>query len=194
MIYYNKCYRVYNPLENHHAIIYTKGIYMKHLDVNTSVVKHLVELVDKYKLEEFTVTEDDLVIKIKGYESEEPLAPIQFAYAPQPPQYASPQAFLPQQSTMPDTSQSTAPSEDPSIVNITAPIVGVFYTSPSPDDEPFVKLHDRISVGDDIGIIEAMKVFSPIPAEVSGEVIEIVAKNGDLLQQGDVIMRVRISA
>ena len=52
---------------------------------------------------------------------------------------------------------------------------------------------DVIEVGSEVGLIEAMKVFSPIPSEVAGEVIAISSQNGKLVQQGEVLVRVRVS-
>jgi acetyl-CoA carboxylase biotin carboxyl carrier protein len=62
---------------------------------------------------------------------------------------------------------------------------GVFYRSPSPDTAPYVEVGDRVEVGQTIGIIEAMKVFSEVPSEHAGTVLELAAKNGSLVRQGD---------
>jgi acetyl-CoA carboxylase biotin carboxyl carrier protein len=59
----------------------------------------------------------------------------------------------------------------------------VFYRSPSPDDPPFVNVGDVIYVGQTVGLIEAMKVYSELPSEVSGRIVEIVAENGKLVKQ-----------
>ena len=58
---------------------------------------------------------------------------------------------------------------------------------------PYVAVGDMVSVGTELGLIEAMKVFSPIPSEVAGEVISINAKNGELVKQGQVLMKIRLS-
>lgn len=68
---------------------------------------------------------------------------------------------------------------------IPSPMVGVFYSRPSPDEEPFVKPGDRIGVGQVIGIIEAMKVFNQIESPVSGILRECVAEDGQVVQEGD---------
>ena len=67
-------------------------------------------------------------------------------------------------------------------------MVGVYYRSPSPDDPPFVSVGDHIKVGQPIGLIEAMKVYSELPSEVAGRVVEIAAQNGKLVQQGQAIL------
>ncbi len=73
-------------------------------------------------------------------------------------------------------------------VPLTAPMVGVFYRSSSPDEPPFVEAGDTIEPGQTIGIIEAMKVFSEVPAERGGVVTRIAAENGHLIRQGEPIL------
>ncbi|QYK59184.1 MAG: hypothetical protein KF884_03645 [Fimbriimonadaceae bacterium] len=73
---------------------------------------------------------------------------------------------------------------------VLAPAMGVYYTSPSPGSPAFVQVGDTISAGQTIGLIEAMKVFNEVPSPVSGRVIEVVAESGQLVQPGDVLLRV----
>lgn len=62
---------------------------------------------------------------------------------------------------------------------ITSPMVGTFYTSPSPDDPPFVKVGDQVNAGDVVCIVEAMKVMNEVKAETAGKLAEILVNNGD---------------
>ena len=75
-------------------------------------------------------------------------------------------------------------------VEVTSPMVGTFYRSPGPDESPFVEVGDRIRVGQTVCIIEAMKLMNEIEAEVSGQVIEILAKNGEPVEYGQPLMRI----
>lgn len=68
---------------------------------------------------------------------------------------------------------------------VVAPIMGVYYRSPSPGEPPFVEIGDHVSAGDPIGTIEAMKVFSEVISEVSGVIVAIPAENGKLVHAGD---------
>lgn len=68
---------------------------------------------------------------------------------------------------------------------VLAPIMGVYYRSPSPGEPPFVEIGDHVSAGDPIGTIEAMKVFSEVISEVTGVVVGIPADNGKLVHAGD---------
>ncbi len=75
-------------------------------------------------------------------------------------------------------------------VAIPAPLTGVFYSAPSPTSPPFVTVGDIVEVGQIVALIEAMKVFNEIQSEVSGRVTAIVATNGNVVQKGDVLMRI----
>ncbi len=68
---------------------------------------------------------------------------------------------------------------------IDAPVMGVFYRSPAPGEPPFVEVGDTVEVGQIVGMIEAMKVFSEIPSEVAGIVRDFPARNGALVQPGE---------
>jgi biotin carboxyl carrier protein len=73
---------------------------------------------------------------------------------------------------------------------IVAPLTGVYYSAPSPTTPPFVNMGEIIHVGQVVALVEAMKVFNEINAEVSGRVTSLVAMNGNVVQKGDVLMRV----
>lgn len=75
-------------------------------------------------------------------------------------------------------------------VPVIAPLTGVYYSAASPTSPPFVNPGEVIHVGQTIALLEAMKVFNEIAAEVSGRVVAMVATNGDVIQKGDVILRV----
>ena len=74
---------------------------------------------------------------------------------------------------------------------ITSPMVGTFYASPSPDAAAYVSPGKEISEGTVVCIIEAMKVMNEIKSELSGTVVEVVAENGKPVQFGQVLFRVR---
>ncbi len=75
-------------------------------------------------------------------------------------------------------------------VPVIAPLTGVYYSAASPTSPPFANPGDVIHVGQTIALLEAMKVFNEIAAEVSGRVVAMVATNGDVVQKGDVLLRV----
>jgi acetyl-CoA carboxylase biotin carboxyl carrier protein len=88
----------------------------------------------------------------------------------------------------------TAPAVDnKDLAPIVAPMVGVFYRSQSPDDPPFVEIGDHVEAGQTIGLVEAMKTFNEIASEAEGTIVEITAKNGDLIETGGTLMVLRKS-
>ena len=73
---------------------------------------------------------------------------------------------------------------------ITSPIIGTFYTSPSPEKPCFVKVGDTVNVGDVVCIIESMKLMNEINSEFSGRVAEVYVDNGDSVEFGQKLMRI----
>jgi acetyl-CoA carboxylase biotin carboxyl carrier protein len=88
--------------------------------------------------------------------------------------------------------EAAAPVVEPGIA-IVAPLTGVFYGSPSPSSASFVEVGQPVQAGQVVCIVEAMKVFNEIRSEVSGNVVSIVAKNGQLVQKGEALIRVQAS-
>ncbi|MCS6829627.1 MAG: acetyl-CoA carboxylase [Armatimonadota bacterium] len=76
-----------------------------------------------------------------------------------------------------------------SLVDLCAPMTGVFYRAPSPDAPPYVEVGDFVEEGQVVCLIEAMKVFNEVPAEKSGRVVQICAESGQLVEQGAVLYR-----
>ncbi|PSO49870.1 MAG: acetyl-CoA carboxylase, biotin carboxyl carrier protein [Cyanobacteria bacterium SW_9_44_58] len=88
--------------------------------------------------------------------------------------------------------ETTAPASDQSEwEEITSPIVGTFYEAPAPGEAPFVKVGDQIQANQTVCIVEAMKIMNEIEAEVSGEVMEITVKNGEPVEYGQTLMRIK---
>ncbi|MDR1665121.1 MAG: acetyl-CoA carboxylase biotin carboxyl carrier protein subunit [Clostridiales bacterium] len=75
------------------------------------------------------------------------------------------------------------------VTEVKAPLVGVFYSAPSPDAEPFVRIGDEVKKGDVLCIIEAMKLLNEITAETDGKVADICVKNGDIAEYGQVLFK-----
>ena len=74
---------------------------------------------------------------------------------------------------------------------IKAPLIGTFYASASPDSEPYVKVGDKITKGMVICIIEAMKTMNEIESDADGEIAEILVKNGNVVEYGQLLFRLR---
>lgn len=85
----------------------------------------------------------------------------------------------------------TAPAKEEERKVITAPIVGTFYQSLAPDKPPLVKVGDTVNQGDVVCIIEAMKFMNEVNSEVSGTVTEILVEDGEFVEYGQELFRVK---
>ena len=74
--------------------------------------------------------------------------------------------------------------------DVKSPMVGIFYTAPSPEAEPFVKVGSKVKKGDTLCIIEAMKLMNDVVAEEDGEIVEICAENGALVEFGQILFKI----
>ena len=75
------------------------------------------------------------------------------------------------------------------LIEVRSPLVGVYYSSPSPDAETFVSIGSKVKKGDVICIIETMKLMNEITAEQDGEIVDICVKNGDIAEFGQVLFK-----
>jgi acetyl-CoA carboxylase biotin carboxyl carrier protein len=152
-------------------------------------IKAIIDLMRKNDLSVFEMEKDGFKLKLQkgGPEASGP-APIAVmpalasAIAPQP--TAAPAAAAAQP-------PAAAPAEKASLKEISSPMVGTFYRSPSPDAPMFVDVGQTVTEETVVCIIEAMKVMNEIKAEVSGTIAEIVAENGKPVQFGQALFRVR---
>lgn len=86
---------------------------------------------------------------------------------------------------------ATASAGDASPLEIRAPMLGTFYGAPKPGAEPFVAIGGRVSVDSAVGIIEVMKLMNSISAGIEGVLVEVLVRDGDLVEFDQVLMRVR---
>ena len=102
-------------------------------------------------------------------------------------------AAAPVQTAAPSSAPATQSAESPKAevkkeTPIVSPMVGTFYSAPSPDSKPFVEIGQTISKGDKVCIIEAMKLMNEIESEVSGKVVELCVQDGQPVEFGQVLM------
>lgn len=86
--------------------------------------------------------------------------------------------------------EAAAPAPKPGATEVCAPMVGVFYVAPSPGAEPFVHVGSKVKKGETLCILEAMKLMNEVVAECDGEVAEICAGDGELVEYGRVLFRI----
>jgi acetyl-CoA carboxylase biotin carboxyl carrier protein len=149
-------------------------------------VKELIELMLENDLVELEIVDGDNKIHLKrpGHTlSQIPVVSPMPIVIPAAPISAAPAANAAQ---MPP---AAAPADN--LVNITSPIVGTFYTAPSPDSEPYVKVGDHITADTVVCIVEAMKVMNEIKAETNGTVEKIMVSNGQAVEFGQALFKIR---
>jgi acetyl-CoA carboxylase biotin carboxyl carrier protein len=161
-------------------------------------IRELIRLVDKSSIDEFEFEHEGSKIRMKknSFETVAVSQPVQQTIvkevsvppAVEPAQVAETEAKAeePKQETNQETSIDTA-----NLHKITSPMVGTFYQSPSPGAEPFVKKGSVVTKDTVVCIIEAMKLFNEIEAEVNGEIVEILVKDGQLVEYGQPLFLVK---
>ncbi len=80
-----------------------------------------------------------------------------------------------------------APAVDDKLIPVISPMVGTFYSAPSPDSDPYVSVNQKVSNGDVVCIVEAMKLMNEIEAEASGRIVKILVENGQPVEYGQTI-------
>jgi acetyl-CoA carboxylase biotin carboxyl carrier protein len=83
------------------------------------------------------------------------------------------------------------PPSESGLLEIPAPLLGIFYVAPKPGEPPFVELGSKVAEQTVVGIIEVMKLMHTVCAGVKGEVAEILVENGAAVEYGEILMRVR---
>lgn len=145
--------------------------------MNIKEIQDLIKFVAKTGVSEVEIEQKDFKITIKSEQHEEKQIIVQAtapAVAPAPAPAAIP-AAAPAAAPAPAAPEAAAPAEDDSkYITIKSPMIGTFYRSAGPDKDPFVSVGDTIGNGDTVCIIEAMKLFNEIEAEVSGKVVKVL--------------------
>jgi len=85
--------------------------------------------------------------------------------------------------------QGGASGDGDNLKEVVSPFVGVFYSAPSPDSEPFVGIGAKVGRGDILCVIETMKLMNEIPAEQDGVIVDICVKNEDIVEYGQVLFK-----
>ena len=157
-------------------------------------IKELITLISNSNLNEFELEKDSLKIKMsKGASGEVRIISNERINAAQqePKEIAMETVTSNMQVKEEMVEIDKSLEDDTNFEYINSPIVGTFYNSPSPDDPAFVNVGDIVSKGQPLCIIEAMKLMNEITAEVSGEIVEILVKNEDMVQYDQPIMKIR---
>ena len=144
-------------------------------------IERLAKIITDNGLTEISMEDGDQAITIRKDLPEVMMAPSVASVAP---------ASTVSVSAAEQTAETQKKAEVPQGKAITSPMVGTFYSAPSPEDAPFVEIGSEVAVGDIVCIIEAMKLMNEIKSEQAGKVVKICVKNGDPVEFGQVLMYV----
>lgn len=156
--------------------------------LNMDEIRELAELFHEHGFTDFEFENENIRVRL----SKTPSVPFNQQYQPvaAAPAFAAPVAAgagTPSETTTPEP----PPPAEEELFKITSPIVGTFYRSAGPDKEPYVKEGSKVSESTVVCIVEAMKLMNEIEAEVSGEVVQIYAENGQPVEYGQPLFGIR---
>ncbi len=159
--------------------------------MNQKELKELIEFLIEKDIAEFELERGDVKVKIKrAGQTTVVHAPAEVSY----PAYAAGAAEQRTTSAVPAIApppvpSTPAPEENLHIVK--SPIVGTFYEAPSPGAPPFVKVGDKVEVGQVLCIVEAMKLLNEIESDVAGEIVKKMGSNGQPIEYGQELFAIR---
>lgn len=158
-------------------------------------IREIIKLVDQSSIEEFTYEHEGSKIKMKKKDAivskqaqQVVVSAPEQAAVPAPQAAAAPAPAA--QSAQPKEEQA-APAVDESLHKITSPMVGTFYASSSPESDVYVTPGDKVQKDSVVCIVEAMKLFNEIEAEVKGEIVDVLVESGQLVEYGQPLFLVK---
>ncbi|MCH7321859.1 acetyl-CoA carboxylase biotin carboxyl carrier protein [Solibacillus sp. MA9] len=151
-------------------------------------IREIIKLVDASSIDEFVYEADGAKVKLKKKNG------VTEVVAPK--KEAAPAAVVPAPAPVVEAPKvevaPAAPVADTAELHkITSPMVGTFYQSPNPDSPAYVKVGDKVGDESIVCIVEAMKLFNEIEAEIKGEIVEILVKDGQLVEYGQPLFLVK---
>jgi acetyl-CoA carboxylase biotin carboxyl carrier protein len=152
-------------------------------DADLQKIRELIEIMKQNDLLEVEIKHGEDKIFLKRCSPQQPIV----AAVP----IAGPQTAIPAGVVSESSSQPRTPQQKENLVEIKSPIVGTFYATPSPDSGPYVEVGSHVTPQTVVCVIEAMKVMNEIKAEISGTVVEVLVTNGQAVEYGQVLFRVR---
>lgn len=150
--------------------------------MNIKDIRELIELIEGSDVDEFELERSGVRIRLKRNLKAHLDPPESAQLTDAPP--SEPQAKPP--------STETAKNEAGKHI-FKAPIVGTFYSAPKPDDDPFVKVGEQVSLGTVLCVIEAMKIFNQIECDVEGDITEILVENGQPVEYGQPLYEIHLA-
>jgi acetyl-CoA carboxylase biotin carboxyl carrier protein len=161
--------------------------------VDLAEIERLLEFMKKHRLELFEYENSGLRIMLKKESMGSASAPRAATTPAIGPLYETSAPAQPAPVAPPAAADSTPPAAhaDEDIHVVKSPIVGTFYSAPSPGADSFVKIGSRVDAGQTLCIIEAMKLMNEIEADVAGEIAKVFVENGQPVEYGEKLFGIR---
>lgn len=150
---------------------------------NIQIIRQLVELMEQHGLAEVDLRRDTQRIRLRRRVEEENLPTV----------LARPASAPTSQTIVPVVEPGQRADDDKNIVLIKSPMVGTYYGRPNPEAESFVKVGTRINADTTVCMIEAMKVFNEIPADISGTIVAVLVDEEEGVEFGRPLFKVDTS-
>lgn len=150
-------------------------------------VEEIMKLLEASSFDRLALEVDGLKLELERGGSGVPRAPRAAAAVPASP-LASPPPPTP---ATPATPPQASAHREAGLVEVKSPLLGIYYRAPKPGEPPFVEVGSKVTQDMVIGIVEVMKLMNSVPAGVTGEVVEILGTNGELVEHGEVLLLVR---
>lgn len=157
-------------------------------------IREIIKLIDQSSIEKFTYKLEDAKIILEKGNDGQVVLPVQeqtVQAVPVAPVAPSAPAVNNQIEAAAPQVEAPAVENDDSIYEVVSPMVGTFYQASSPEADPYVKVGDEVSEETIVCIVEAMKLFNEIEAEATGEIVEILVKDGQLVEYGQPLFLVK---
>ncbi len=148
------------------------------MDISKEDLVEILKIIEESSYDEVRLESKELTIHVRRGSSPSQLSP------------TTRLSSLPGTQTADAAERSTQAGR---LVEVRAPMLGTFYRAPSPEAPPFVQVGDMVKPGDTLCLIEVMKLFNSVKAEISGQVIKVVPENSSLVEFGDVLILIEES-
>lgn len=156
--------------------------------LNIDEIRQLIKLIDESSINEFTYENEGSKVELKKQSG---TVQIIQQVAAAPVQAPAPEAQAKQAPVQDAPAKEEAAKEGGNFHKITSPMVGTFYASSSPEADPYVTVGSKVTESSVVCIVEAMKLFNEIEAEVKGEIVEVLVENGQLVEYGQPLFLVK---
>lgn len=154
-------------------------------------IREIIKLIDQSSIDKFTFESDGTKIKLEKKNEGATHQMVAQPQSEQPVQQAAPKQEVAEKVEESPAAESKKSVDDASLHKIPSPMVGTFYKSSAPDAPAYVQKGDSVKADTIVCIVEAMKLFNEIEAEVSGEIVEILVEDGQLVEYGQPLFLVK---